>query len=443
MVTILLVAVAVLCFAASISWLRSGLVHFRYWKNLLAEIGTQRATATESENGDEDEQSEADTSDKDIVERESDLVRQARYDYLKLFHTFSLYVILGAICITLAATNNYNAKLVLLILVIPLAVSISWINLSEREERAIARRKEQEKRAEATLTQDQLAPRAWAERLAPEELPEIEGLEVAKIYQAGSGLIAGDFYDVFRVSDSRMAAVIGDVAGKDIESSITAFQVKYLLRVFLRQFRDPAQALEELNRQLTVHANEDFVSIVVLLFDAEAGVLRYASAGHPIAWLWHDREIHPMKFTGPVVMLDSASTFYSREITVQPGDVVLMYTDGLSEARKSSSEIFGEERVGDMLRRDPNVSVDVMCKQILDTAIEYSEGPIIDDMAMLAIRLKEDWMTASRVSNFDSNSSVNGVSDNNGASNLLKDSSLKDSGENSSSDKSSKEVKSS
>lgn len=383
MVTILLTAIAILCLAASVSWLRSGYVYYRHWRNLLKE----RNIAMKIRSGSDADKGESQTGK--VVD--SDLLQLVRIDFRKAFHTFVLYLCLSAIGFTLIATEASALKLIFLVLVAPVGISIFWFNLSEVEKQHLEKRRDQEKRVVATLSQDQLAPRAWAERLAPEELPEFEDLEVAKIYQAGSGLIAGDFYDVFRVSDTRVVAVIGDVAGKDIESSITAFQVKYLLRVFLRQFRDPAQALEELNRQLTAHASEDFVSIVVLLFDTEAGVLRYASAGHPIAWLWHDKEIHPMKFTGPVVMMDSSSTFYSREITVEPGDVVLMYTDGISEARKSSIEIFGEERVGDMLRRDPNVDINTMCKQILETAIEYSEGPIVDDMAMIAIRVKPSW----------------------------------------------------
>src|SRR3546814_18373870 len=76
--------------------------------------------------------------------------------------------------------------------------------------------------------------------------------------------MAGDFYDVFRVAPTRIAAVIGDVTGHGIEPSITAFQAKYLLRVFLRQFRDPAQALEELNRQMSgLERQEEFISLCV------------------------------------------------------------------------------------------------------------------------------------------------------------------------------------
>ena len=77
------------------------------------------------------------------------------------------------------------------------------------------------------------------------------GFEVGTVYQAGTGLMAGDFYDVFRIGPNRLAAVIGDVTGHGIEASITAFQAKYLLRVFLEQFRDPAQALEQLNAQMS------------------------------------------------------------------------------------------------------------------------------------------------------------------------------------------------
>ncbi|GIT01316.1 MAG: hypothetical protein CM1200mP26_30280 [Acidimicrobiales bacterium] len=80
------------------------------------------------------------------------------------------------------------------------------------------------------------------------------------MYQAGTGLKAGDFFDVFQASDTRLAAVVGDVAGHGIEASITAFQAKYLLRTFLRQFRDPAQALEELNRQMSSgERSEEFI----------------------------------------------------------------------------------------------------------------------------------------------------------------------------------------
>ena len=206
------------------------------------------------------------------------------------------------------------------------------------------------------------------------------------MYQAGAGMMAGDFYDVFQVAPTRLAAVIGDVAGHGIEPAITAFQAKYLLRVFLRQYRDPAQALEELNRQMTaMERGEEFISLCVTLFDTEAATLRHASAGHPTAWLWHDREVRPLPATGPLLMLDADACYFSREVPLDLDDLALLYTDGLTEVREGD-ELFGEERIAAMLRRDPGVAPDVLCKSLLEAARDFSAGPITDDVAILAIR---------------------------------------------------------
>jgi serine phosphatase RsbU (regulator of sigma subunit) len=243
-----------------------------------------------------------------------------------------------------------------------------------------------ERRAEEVLTQEDLAPRRWSARLAPEDLPDIAGFDIGRVYQPGTGMMAGDFYDLIRLGSGRVAAVIGDVAGHGIDSSITAFQAKHLLRVFLKQYRDPAQALEELNAQLsTLERGEEFISCSVMVFDTNAETLRYASAGHPPAWLWHDREVRPLRSTGPLLMLDPSATYYSREIPMEPGDVVLLYTDGLAEAR-DGDQLFGEERIANMLRRDPGVEPGVLCKSLLEAAKDFASSALTDDVAILSVR---------------------------------------------------------
>jgi sigma-B regulation protein RsbU (phosphoserine phosphatase) len=254
------------------------------------------------------------------------------------------------------------------------------------EARVAQARAELERRAQEVLDQEELAPRRWAARLAPEDLPDVTGFEIGRVYQAGSGLMAGDFYDLVRLSPTRLAAVIGDVSGHGIEPAITAFQAKYLLRVFLRQYRDPAQALEELNAQMSaVGGPEEFISLCVVVFDTAAGTLRHASAGHPAAWLWHGREVRPLRATGPVLMMDPKAEYTSRERTLDSGDLCLLYTDGLSEVR-DGGQMFGEDRVAAAVRRDPGVSTDVLCKSLLEAASDFSSGPLPDDIAILAIR---------------------------------------------------------
>src|SRR5205807_2443241 len=193
--------------------------------------------------------------------------------------------------------------------------------------------------AEEVLAQEELAPLRWSARLAPEELPVIEGFEVGQVYEPGTGAMAGDFYDLYPTTPSRLVAVIGDVAGRGIEPSITAFQVKYLLRVFLRQYRDPAQAVEELNAVMSSTGRpEDLVSMCAVIVDTMAGALRFASAGHPPAWLWHDNEVRPLRATGPLLTLDPKGSYHSKELPLEPGDLLLPYTDGLAEDRAKEGE---------------------------------------------------------------------------------------------------------
>ena len=199
-------------------------------------------------------------------------------------------------------------------------------------------------------------------------------------------MMAGDFYDVYRVAPTRVAAVIGDVTGHGIEPSITAFQAKYLLRVFLRQFRDPAQALEELNAQMSeIDRGEEMISLCIVVFDTEAGTVRYASAGHPPAWMWHEKDVRPLRATGPLLMLDPAGTYHSRELRLDSGDIVLLYTDGLSEAR-DGNEQYGEERIANVLRRDPGAQPGVLVKSLLESARDFASQAITDDIAILAMR---------------------------------------------------------
>ncbi len=110
-----------------------------------------------------------------------------------------------------------------------------------------------------------------------------------------------------------------------------------------------------------------------------------ASAGHPAAWLWHDKEVRSLRATGPLLMLDPDAGYTSREIPLDVDDLCLLYTDGLAEARDGEN-LFGEDRIAQAVRRDPGVAADVLCKSLLEAARDFNNGPINDDVAILAIR---------------------------------------------------------
>jgi serine phosphatase RsbU (regulator of sigma subunit) len=306
--------------------------------------------------------------------------------YRKESHDAILYGLIAPAAAIAAFVNTAESMAFFGVILIPACASIWWARLSVREARMARNRYDLERRAGEALEQEQLAPKAWAARLAPEEIPDFSGFETGRVYQAGSGLMAGDFFDFHRVGPTRVAAVIGDVAGHGIESSITAFQAKYLLRVFLRQFRDPAQAFEELNEQLaSSDRDEEFISAAVVVFDTEAGTLRYASAGHPALFLFKEDGVMPLRSTGPLLMLDPNGSYFSREIAMESGDLVVMYTDGLAEAREAGS-MFGEDRIIKTTERELNAPPDVLCKALLDEAKDHAGGMIDDDTAIMAIR---------------------------------------------------------
>jgi len=352
-----LALVAVAALVAAVVWGRSAQRMQRVWQRIADDLGP-----------------------------EADATVLARSSYRKELHTVTLYAVLAVAASVAAVIDASWAVNVFIVVLIPVGLSILYGRDFRREARLAEDRSLLERRAEEVLSQEELAPRRWAARLAPEDLPDFAGFELGRVYQAGTGLMAGDFYDVFRVAPNRIAAVIGDVTGHGIEPSITAFQAKYLLRVFLRQFRDPAQALEELNRQMSaLERVEEFISICVVVFDTQAATLRVASAGHPAAWLWHDREVRPLRATGPLLMLDPDGVYSSREIPLETGDLLLLYTDGLAEAR-AGEQLFGEDRVANTLRRDPGVPPDVLCKVLLEAARDFATEPMTDDVAILAIK---------------------------------------------------------
>ena len=312
--------------------------------------------------------------------------RLIRSAFRKSVHTTLLYAILAGGIAVSSISEDYWFDLPLALLLVPVAISLrSWRSFLAEAPLAEALATA-ERRASEILKQEQSAPLAWAARLAPTDLPAIEGFSVGQVYEPGTGAMAGDFFDLYNTASTRLAAVIGDVAGHGIEPSITAFQVKYLLRVFLRQYRDPAQAIEELNIVLSQYGRpEELVSLCAVVFDTAAGTLRFASAGHPAAWLWHDGEVRPLRATGPVLTLDPNGSYTSREVPLEPGDLLLMYTDGLAEARQGE-HLFGEERIGGILRRDPGESVTNLCKSLLEAARDFASEPLSDDVAILAIR---------------------------------------------------------
>ncbi len=316
-----------------------------------------------------------------------DLWRLANNDYRRDIQ-MAIFTVLAAVACAAVAIAGIDLLPAVLVsaLALPSAVTLLYSGSQSEIARLAEARVEVEQRAREVLSQEELAPLQWAARLAPSKFEEFEGLEIGQAYEASSGAMSGDFYDVFEIDGDRVAAVIGDVTGHGIQPSITALQAKYLLRAFLLQFRDPGQALQELNSQMLVlERGEEFISLAVLVFDSDANTVRYASAGHPASFVWHSREVNALGATGPLLVLDPNAKYHSREMRWEPDDVAVLYTDGLAEAR-SGDVLFGEDGIAAVIKRDPTVAAGTLTQLLIEAARDFSKAPLGDDLAILVVR---------------------------------------------------------
>ena len=126
--------------------------------------------------------------------------------FRKELHAALVYALLAPAAALVAQSSDPDLVMVFGAMGLPALVSLWWARTSVREARMARNRYDIERRAEQALEQEQLAPKAWSARLAPEEVPDFIGFEIGRVYEAGSGLMAGDFFDVHRVGPHRVAA---------------------------------------------------------------------------------------------------------------------------------------------------------------------------------------------------------------------------------------------
>jgi PAS domain S-box-containing protein len=262
------------------------------------------------------------------------------------------------------------------------------------------------KRGEAAMRESEEKYRALAvenERLYRQQLDIAETLQLALIdvparigrvrlghlYRSAteSAWVGGDFYDVFEVGDGRIALLIGDVSGHGIEAARTATLVKDVVHAFAHQSLQSHEVLAWTNQVLLEEGTPGFVSLFLGILDAEDGSLRYSSAGHPEPML--------RRATGGVTRLDSRSsplgvfadaTWRSREAGLEPGDLLLLYTDGVTEARRDG-ELFGEQRLADLVLQAEG-PVEQLPQRVLEAVLAFSAGRLKDDVAVLGLALE-------------------------------------------------------
>ena len=231
-------------------------------------------------------------------------------------------------------------------------------------------------------------------RAALLKLPDrIAGLRYAHRYRAAvePAHVGGDFYDLFELDHGLVGVAIGDISGKGIEAAVLTSLVKNTLRAHAAEKgKTPADVVGLTNIVLAREtAAEVFATVFFAMLDRRDGRLVYCNAGHPaIVVARADGEVAALPATSPLIGAFADFAYANAETALACDDLLFLYTDGLTEARRKQT-LFGEPRVFEMVRRLRAFAPDVLIDRVVDSAVAFSGGGLRDDLAVLALRRLE------------------------------------------------------
>lgn len=228
-------------------------------------------------------------------------------------------------------------------------------------------------------------------------LPEsVEGLVLAHEYRAASDAsrVGGDFYDVFDLDNGLVGLTIGDVSGKGFKAAAFTSLIKNTVRAHsVKKGTTPSEAMA-LAHQVLYRGSEPeiFATVFFGLLDRRDGRLLYCNAGHPsVVLLRQEGSVTPLAATSSVVGAVADASYRDAETWVEPGDLLFMYTDGLTEARQGD-ELFGEERLFHALEGMAGLAPGEVLNAVTERVSAFAGGRLSDDLALLAIcRPSDDW----------------------------------------------------
>lgn len=207
--------------------------------------------------------------------------------------------------------------------------------------------------------------------------------------------VGGDFYDVLETPDGRRAFVIGDVSGKGVSAALFMSVTLTLVRTAVSEGLTPAEAIKKVNDQLALNNPSCmFVTLWIGYFDAATGALEFANGGHcpPIAVAPSGSVRWVRDLSGPLVGALDMADFTGCETTLAPGELFLLYTDGVSEAMNGQRELFGESRIESVMRSLAGKRPQE-CLEAFMQAVSTHRGEAVqsDDITMLAfVRTQEE-----------------------------------------------------
>jgi sigma-B regulation protein RsbU (phosphoserine phosphatase) len=236
------------------------------------------------------------------------------------------------------------------------------------------------------------------QQLFPHSLPNLPGVELEAICRPAR-TVSGDYYDFIRISPTRLAIALADISGKGISAALLMANVQAALRSDVLRYRDDgsgnghvqintAEIVSHLNRHLFRNSSDErYATFFFGVYDTETKQLNYTNAGHlPPVYICGDR-VHKLETGGMVVGLFNEVPFDQGIVKIEPGGILIAYSDGLIEPENVYGEEFGAERLIEAAMRSKDSSPRAIAQAMMRAAEEWSGSPEqADDMTVIVSR---------------------------------------------------------
>jgi sigma-B regulation protein RsbU (phosphoserine phosphatase) len=225
--------------------------------------------------------------------------------------------------------------------------------------------------------------------LLPLHIPGLPGVDIAAGYFA-SKEVNGDFYDLFRMEDGQILIAMCDTAGKGISACLFSLGLRSILRSLASTSSDLSDIVRRANDLYTIDAHESsmFSTVWLGLYNPATQNLTYCSQGHPPAVLLRDSELEELWTPGIALGALKVDKIATKKVMLRPGDLLVMYTDGIIEAHDPDNELFGKDRLYELIQRKKSATSQQIADRIIEEVHLFSQGaPQHDDITLLVFRI--------------------------------------------------------
>jgi serine phosphatase RsbU (regulator of sigma subunit) len=224
--------------------------------------------------------------------------------------------------------------------------------------------------------------------LLPRERPDVTGLDVGEVYESSARVdVGGDIYDFVTLDDGRLAVVLGDVTGHGVDATADMAMAKFVFRSLAREHPEPGDFLASANDVVVDEiAPGKFITMTYVAVDAGRGEVACASAGHPAPRVvLADGSVRGLDASGLVLGIDAGQEYDEVRAPLPPGAAIVLYTDGVIEARRGG-ELYGTERLDALLAQRRDLPANALARAVTEDCRSFAGGELVDDLAVVVIR---------------------------------------------------------